>query len=92
MQALPSCASLKALRCGTGLPDPVSLTVCLLFAQIAGLDAKIDRLEKQANAEARQDEVARRFMTVLGTGPITAMSESRTVDDGPRVVQPNVPL
>ena len=26
------------------------------------------------SAEARQDEVARRFMTVLATGPITAMA------------------
>ena len=56
-----------------GLPDPVSLPVCLLFAQIAGLDAKIGRVEKQPSAEARQDEVARRFMTVLATGP-TAMA------------------
>ena len=45
----------------------------LLSAQIAGLDAKIDRVEKQPSAEVRQDEVARRFMTVPGTGPITAM-------------------
>ena len=46
----------------------------LLLEQIAGLDAKIAGLEREVHVKARQDEEARRLMSVSGTGPITAMA------------------
>ena len=56
------------------LPDAVHDLAGLLLKQIAGLGEKIDGLEAEIRAAARQDEEARRLMTVPGTGSITAMA------------------
>ena len=59
---------------GLDLPEAVRELGGLLLEQIAGLGAKIDELELEIRAAARQDEEVRRLMTVPGVGPITAMA------------------
>ena len=58
----------------SGLPDAVRELGSLLFEQVAGLTEKIDGLEKDIHASARQDAEAQRLMSVPGIGPITAMA------------------
>ena len=58
----------------SGLPEPVRELGGLLLEQIAGLDAKIAGLEREVHVRARQDEEARRLMSVPGIGPISAMA------------------
>ena len=57
---------------GPGLPDTVREMGRLLLERIADLDAQIKNLEKDIRANARQDEEARRLMTIPGIGPICA--------------------
>ena len=57
---------------GTGLPEAVCELGRLLLDQIAGLDAEVKELEKEIRANARQDEEARRLMTIPGIGPLCA--------------------
>ena len=56
------------------LPEAVRELAGLLLEQIAGLDAKIAGLEREVHVRARQDEEARRLMSVPGIGPISAMA------------------
>ena len=58
----------------SGLPEAVRELGGLLLEQIAGLDEKIAGLEREAHVSARQDEEARRLMSVPGIGPISAMA------------------
>ena len=58
----------------SGLPGAVRALGGVLLGQIADLDAKIDGLEKELRACARQDEQAARLMTIPGIGPIGAMA------------------
>ncbi len=48
------------------LPEAVRELAGLLLEQIAGLDAKIAGLEREVHVRARQDEEARRLMSVPG--------------------------
>ena len=59
---------------GTGLPEPVGELAGLLLERIADLDEKIEELEAQLCACAREDEEAARLMSIPGVGPITAMA------------------
>ena len=56
------------------MPAAVRELANLLLEQIAGLGEKIDGLEAEIRAAARQDGEVRRLMTVPGIGPITAMA------------------
>ena len=56
------------------LPDLVRELGGVLLDRIAALDAKIAELDKEIAAQARQDEAARRLMTIPGVGPVTAMA------------------
>ena len=58
----------------SGLPEAVRELGGLLLEQIAGLNAKIAGLEREVHVRARQDEEARRLMSVPGIGPISAMA------------------
>lgn len=66
-----------------GRPELVAAVAPLLMArkaieqQIADLDGKVHKL-------ARQDAQVRRFMTVPGVGPITALCFKATIDDPTR--------
>ena len=56
----------------SGLPEAVRELGGVLLGQIAGLKAKILELERRLRTSARQDEEARRLMSIPGIGPITA--------------------
>ena len=56
------------------VPKEVREMAGLLFEQINGLTVKINDLERQLRKHAREDEEARRLMTVPGIGHITAMA------------------
>ena len=56
----------------SGLPEAVRELGGILLAQIAGLKTKIRELEGQLRASAREDEEARRLMSIPGVGPISA--------------------
>ena len=58
----------------SGLPEMVRELGSVLLDQILGLDSKIERLETELRASAREDEAAARLMTIPGVGPITAMA------------------
>ena len=56
------------------MPEAVRELGGLLLEQIAALNAKIAGLEREVHVSARQDEEARRLMSVPGIGPISAMA------------------
>ena len=68
------------------LPEAVRELAGLLLEQIAGLDAKIAGLEREVHVRARQDEEARRQMSVPGIGrvgkTIIAMAIQAFAPDG----------
>ncbi len=59
---------------GSRLPELVRELGGLLLEQVCVLNTKINGLEKELNARARQDEEAARLMTIPGVGPVTAMA------------------
>ncbi len=59
---------------GERLPPEVTGLCQIFFDLIAGLSARIDALTRQLRQIARQDDVARRLMTMPGIGPVTAVS------------------
>jgi len=54
------------------LPGEVRSTLSLLAKTASGLEEKISLLDKEITRRTREDEVARRLMTIPGVGPITA--------------------
>lgn len=54
------------------LPQEVRSTLSLLTQTAMELDRKISLLDKEIARRTREDEVARRLMTIPGIGPITA--------------------
>jgi transposase len=54
------------------LPDEVRSILSLLAQTASALDEKIGLLDKEITRRTREDEVARRLMTIPGIGPITA--------------------
>ena len=56
----------------SGIPELVRELGGLLLEHIDSLNAQIRSLEKQIHAHAREDEEARRLMTIPGIGPICA--------------------
>jgi transposase len=56
----------------SSLPDEVRSTLSLLAQTATGLEEKISLLDKEIIRRTREDEVARRLMTIPGIGPITA--------------------
>jgi transposase len=56
----------------SALPAPVVTLARILLAQIAGLSAQIDALEKDVRQRAAQDETTRRLMTIPGVGALVA--------------------
>jgi transposase len=58
----------------TDLPDGVRALGGVVLEQIAGLDSRIDELDRELRAAARKDAEARRLMTIPGVGEVTAMA------------------
>jgi transposase len=54
------------------VPDAARGVFALLLDSLAGLNGKIGELDREIARRAREDEVARRLMTIPGIGPITA--------------------
>ena len=63
------------------LPDVMKQTVILLFEQYGKLSESIGCLERRIQAHARQDEDARRLLTIPGIGPMTASLIVASVTD-----------
>ena len=59
---------------GERLPADVTNLCQMFFDLIDGLSKRIDDLTRQISRIARQNEVARRLMTMPGVGPVTAVS------------------
>jgi len=53
-----------------------------LRADWVELDRRVDQLDGEIEAAAKEDETARRLQTVPGIGPITAMALAASVGDG----------
>jgi transposase len=71
------------------IPFVVSEALAPLVAQLRNLDDAIARLDRTIAKMARQDETARRLMSIPGFGPITASAMAASVQDassfaGPR--------
>ncbi|MEA1086472.1 IS110 family transposase [Sphingomonas sp. CD22] len=57
---------------GETLPEAARPMFAMMVDMLAGLDERIAALDKEIARRAREDEVARRLMTIPGIGPITA--------------------
>ena len=57
-----------------GLPEAVVELGRLLLGRIDELDGKIDGLDSELRASARENEETARLMTIPGVGPVTAMA------------------
>jgi len=56
----------------TAVPEGVRSVCTVLLESLALLDRQIAALDKEIVRRAREDEIARRLMTIPGIGPITA--------------------
>jgi transposase len=56
----------------TGLPVAARKVLELMLVSLASLDGQIAEFDQEIARRAREDEVARRLMTIPGIGPITA--------------------
>lgn len=63
---------------------PACLLACLepLARQWRALDGEIALMDRRILAEARQDEAARRLMSIPGVGPVTAHAVIAAIGDG----------
>ncbi|MBC7990200.1 MAG: IS110 family transposase [Luteimonas sp.] len=57
---------------GQALPEAARPMFAMMVDMLAQLDERIGVLDKEITRRAREDEVARRLMTIPGIGPITA--------------------
>ncbi|GBQ49016.1 IS110 family transposase (plasmid) [Komagataeibacter sucrofermentans] len=63
---------LAKIETSSNLPDALKQTTILLFEQYGRLSESIESLEGGIRTHAKQDEDARRLLTVPGIGPVTA--------------------
>jgi transposase len=75
--------------CDETIPFEVCEALAPLVVQLRNLDDAIARLERTIAKLARNDETARRLMSIPGFGPITASAMAATIQDasgfaGPR--------
>jgi len=57
---------------GSGLPDQAIATLRVLVDALAGFDTQIAKLNAEISHRAKENEVARRLMTIPGIGPLIA--------------------
>jgi len=69
------------IEVSTELPSTMRQTATLLFEQYSRLVESIESLEVQIRTHAKQDEDARRLLTVPGIGPVTASLIVASVTD-----------
>ena len=53
----------------------------MYLAQIAGLNARVTELDLKMKSAAKEADVAQRFQTMPGVGPITALAIERFAPD-----------
>lgn len=58
----------------TALPESVRDLGQMYLAQIAGLNARVAELDQKMRSAAREADVARRFQTMPGVGPVAALA------------------
>jgi transposase len=58
---------------GQSLPEPALAMFRVMLATLDHLDQQIEALDEEIKKRAREDEVARRLMTIPGIGPIAAI-------------------
>lgn len=63
---------LESGEVGQTLPEAARPMFAMMVDMLADLDKRISDLDKEIARRAREDEVARRLMTIPGIGPITA--------------------
>ena len=56
----------------SGLPAPARASLSVLTTTLAQLDGQIETLDAEIDRRARENEVARRLMTIPGIGPLIA--------------------
>jgi transposase len=56
----------------TSLPASARSVLSLLVDQLRGLDAQVARLDREIIQRAKENEIARRLMTIPGVGAVTA--------------------
>ncbi|WP_287261464.1 transposase [Mesorhizobium sp.] len=76
--------SLRRSRARTGADTVIMALVEPLLAIMAPMLREFGRLTKQVLNIARREQVCRRFMSVPGVGPITALAYRATVDQPDR--------
>jgi transposase len=57
---------------GSAIPEAARPILCLLVEQLRSLDERVAVLDREIARRAREDEDAKRLMTIPGIGPITA--------------------
>ena len=58
----------------SNLPDPVRAILRDLLGAVRDLSQRIDDLDREIRQRARNDDVAKRLMTIPGIGPVIAMA------------------
>ncbi|KXV02699.1 transposase [Gluconobacter potus] len=72
---------LAKIETSSNLPDALKQTTMLLFEQYGRLSESIENLEGGIRTHAKQDEDARRLLTIPGIGPVTASLIVASVTD-----------
>ena len=72
---------LAKIETSSNLPDALKQTTMLLFEQYGRLNESIENLEGGIRTHAKQDEDARRLLTIPGIGPVTASLIVASVTD-----------
>lgn len=67
---------------GPEIPAQLLVSLAALARQWRELERQIAAMDKQLEAEARADPVARRLMTIPGVGPLTAHAVIAAIGDG----------
>jgi transposase len=65
-------ANLLEDELGEGLPEAVRAMLRIMLEMLEHIDQRVTQLDKEIARRAREDEIARRLMTIPGIGPITA--------------------
>jgi transposase len=63
------------------LPNAARFALLEMAAQIEGLTTRIEKLDKEILATVKDDEIARRLMSIPGVGPLIAATVRATVQD-----------
>lgn len=73
---------------GASLPKAARTMFLVMTGQLEQLNEQVALLDKEIATRARQDEAARRLMTIPGIGPITAAAVARILLPAPRSTFP----